>query len=201
MNINTVLLILFWLSFFAFHSLLAALPVKARLMRWMGLTARGYRLLYVILSSLHLLAIFIFSATIRSKYIFLPGGFSKFVALTLASLGIVICRHAFKSYDGKAFLGLSDLSEEENFRADGLLQYVRHPLYAGSIVLIIGFFLYIPNVANLISTSLMILYFIVGIYFEEQKLLTVFGEDYRKYKMKTPMLFPRLGRARKIRNY
>ena len=166
MNFNTLLLILFWVSFFVAHSLLAALPVKEWIMRWVGISAKNYRLQYVLLSFLHLVAIFIFTVAIRSPYLFQPGEISRFIGLALAASGIVICQRAFKSYDGKAFFGLTDLKGEEAFKTEGLLHYVRHPLYAGSIVLLIGFFLYIPNIANLVSVALMILYFIICIRFE-----------------------------------
>jgi protein-S-isoprenylcysteine O-methyltransferase Ste14 len=36
------------------------------------------------------------------------------------------------------------------------------------------------------------LYFIIGAYFEERKLLRDFGEAYAEYKRRTPMLIPGL---------
>jgi protein-S-isoprenylcysteine O-methyltransferase Ste14 len=101
---------------------------------------------------------------------------------------------AFKSYDTMAFLGLGSLSKEEEFKTDGLLKYVRHPVYSASILILTGYFLFDPKWSTLISVSMLILYFIVGSRFEERKLIRQFGEKYIEYKRKTPMLIPRFWR-------
>jgi protein-S-isoprenylcysteine O-methyltransferase Ste14 len=185
-------LIALWLTFFLLHSLLASNPVKESITKRLGISLRTYRLQYVILSILHLLLIFAFTAFLDSNYLIQPGPWSNYLGLMLGGLGAVIVLKAFKSYDGKAFFGLSDLSGEQRFTTEGLLKHVRHPLYSGSIVLLLGFLIYIPNVGNLISVSLMIVYFIIGIRFEEKKLIKQFGKDYEDYKKSTPMLVPRI---------
>ena len=98
---------------------------------------------------------------------------------------------AFKSYDTKAFLGIGSMEKEEDFRTDGLLQHVRHPLYSGLILLLIGYFFFNPITSTGFSGGMMILYIIIGIQFEERKLIKRFGDKYIVYKKKTPMLIPK----------
>jgi len=156
-----------------------------------GITSQSYRLIYVIIAILSLFAILIFSSIIDSGFVFYPNNFLKLVGLLLAGWGVVIVKIAFKSYDTKAFLGIGSLAPEDEFRTDGLLKKVRHPLYSGSILLLAGYFLFSPKLSVLISVSMMIIYFLVGIQFEENKLIKAFGERYIEYKKKTPMLIPR----------
>jgi protein-S-isoprenylcysteine O-methyltransferase Ste14 len=109
----------------------------------------------------------------------------------IAGWGIVISKAAFKSYDTKAFLGLGSLTPEDEFRTDGLLKKVRHPLYSGSILLVTGYLIFSPKLSSLITVSMMIIYLLIGIQLEEKKLIKAFGEKYLEYKNKTPMLIPR----------
>ena len=120
----------------------------------------------------------------------------KLLGLILAGWGVIVMKIAFKSYNTKAFLGLGSLNPESEFKSDGLLKYVRHPLYSGSILLLLGYFLFNPAWNTLISVGMMILYFIVGTQFEEKKLIKTFGDRYLEYKKNTPMLIPKFWKKR-----
>ena len=48
-----------------------------------------------------------------------------------------------------------------------------------------------PSLSNLISCSCITVYTIIGIYFEEKKLVKDFGESYIQYRDETPMLIPK----------
>jgi protein-S-isoprenylcysteine O-methyltransferase Ste14 len=148
-------------------------------------------MIYVIIATLTLVGIFVYSSMTESEHIFAPNKPLKLTGLIIAGWGFIIAKTGFKSYDTKAFLGLGDLKPEEEFKTDGLLQKVRHPLYAGSILLVIGYFLFDPKLTTLISSSLIIIYFLIGIQLEEKKLIRTFGSKYLDYKKKTPMLIPK----------
>jgi len=184
-----VWLALFWILYFTLHSVLAMVSVKNRFFS-MGVSPMKYRLRYNIIALLTLIPIIVYSSTITSEYVISPDKLMKYTGLLLAGWGVVIARAAFKSYDTKAFLGLHNLEKENVFTKSGLLKYVRHPLYSGSILGIIGYFLYTPKLSALISSILIIVYFIVGIHFEEKKLIGQFGQAYLDYKKSTPMLIP-----------
>ncbi|MDZ7606813.1 MAG: isoprenylcysteine carboxylmethyltransferase family protein [Cyclobacteriaceae bacterium] len=185
-----------WISYFIIHGVLAATAVKNRF-KAMNISPVRYRLVYNIIALLLLLPIIFYSSAVESEYVFVPGKMTKFAGLLAAGWGIVIARAAFKSYDTKAFLGLHSLEKENEFATSGLLKYVRHPLYAGSILFVIGYFLYTPKLSSLISSSLIIVYFLVGIHFEEKKLISQFGQAYLDFKKSTPMLIPRFSKRQK----
>lgn len=187
---NYFWLIFSWIIYFTLHSVFALQSLK-NVFYSIGLKPHTYRLIFNIFGLVLLLPIIVISSTIESSFVIAPNNFIKFSGLILAAWGIIIAKIAFKSYDTKSFLGLSDLSAEAEFKTDGLLKSVRHPLYSGSILLILGYFLFNPKLSTLISTVMLILYFIIGIQFEEKKLIKTFGEKYLKYKKETPMLIPR----------
>jgi protein-S-isoprenylcysteine O-methyltransferase Ste14 len=95
--------------------------------------------------------------------------------------------------DTLSFVGLRQLFEEEKpgqLVTRGLYTLIRHPLYLFSML-----FLWLSpsmSVNSLVFNFGVTLYFIIGAYFEERKLLRDFGEAYAEYKKKTPFLIPGL---------
>jgi protein-S-isoprenylcysteine O-methyltransferase Ste14 len=72
----------------------------------------------------------------------------------------------------------------------GLHEYVRHPLYSGTLLFIWSLFLVFPLLSNLIAFLIITVYVFIGIRLEERKLELEFGENYKKYARITPMLIP-----------
>jgi protein-S-isoprenylcysteine O-methyltransferase Ste14 len=108
----------------------------------------------------------------------------------IASFGVYVCHAAFKNYRLREFIGLT--SKEPELIIKGALQYVRHPLYSGLILISLGFFLFSPSLSAAISVGSIWLYLVVGIRLEEKKLVEEFGDDYLKYKKSTPAIIPKL---------
>jgi protein-S-isoprenylcysteine O-methyltransferase Ste14 len=70
----------------------------------------------------------------------------------------------------------------------GLYHYVRHPLYTFSLLI-----LWLSPTMTLNSFIVYLaltIYILIGIVFEERKLLREFGEEYANYRSITPMLIP-----------
>ena len=72
----------------------------------------------------------------------------------------------------------------------GAFSLVRHPIYLGAILVYLGMIL---MTLSLFSAALWVL--IIGFYwyisrYEELLLIDIFGDEYRDYKKKVPMLFP-----------
>ena len=74
----------------------------------------------------------------------------------------------------------------------GLYNYVRHPLYTATLLLIWSIFFLHPSLSNLISGLCITIYTVIGIHYEEKKLISSFGESYIQYRSETPMLIPKL---------
>jgi protein-S-isoprenylcysteine O-methyltransferase Ste14 len=95
--------------------------------------------------------------------------------------------------DVLSFVGLRQLIEEEkkgDLVINGLYRYVRHPLYTFSLAIL--WLAPSMTVNSFIVYAALTIYVLVGIIFEERKLLREFGQEYAAYKSITPMLLPGL---------
>ena len=80
------------------------------------------------------------------------------------------------------------------FTVPFLYKYVRHPLYLGLVLA----FWSAPTMSTgrFFFAVLFTLYIFKGIRLEEKDLITHFGERYRKYARKVPMIIPLLGKKK-----
>ena len=88
---------------------------------------------------------------------------------------------------------LGYLHRNRELCTSGPYAYVRHPLYLGSFVLLLGYSFMVNN-PYLVAGAVMAT---VGIYTavirrEEQAMTTTFGGQYEAYRQAVPMLLPRL---------
>ena len=184
------LLAIMWIGYFSLHSLLARSGVKQKVLQQFPSFTSAYRLFYSLVALLGLGGILYYNALISGERWFPSYTLTKFVALMLASWGVIVIRLSFKQYKLKEFLGLKPENAGEDLQTGGLLSYVRHPMYAGTILVAAGFWLYLPTTANLITSLAIILYILVGIQLEEQDLEEQYGAEYKAYKKRVPMLVP-----------
>ena len=179
-----------WALYFVLHSLLAADKVKEWAGRTWGSAFRYYRLVYSIISTAGLLGLLILNGNMEAELFFKKEGFVRFMSLLLTTFGVMTIQLAFRHYPLKSFLGFEP--EKMELKIEGILKYVRHPVYAGLILVITGFFLFLPNLPTLISCLCMLGYLPVGIWLEEKKLMAAFGEKYMNYRKNVPSIIPRL---------
>jgi len=60
----------------------------------------------------------------------------------------------------------------------------------GTFLFIWGLFIFMPYASLLISNLIITCYTLIGIRFEEQKLLREFGQPYEEYKKRVPKIIP-----------
>ncbi len=192
---NISLLILAWALFGLTHSLFANKLVKDKLTEAIPNYKRYYRFSYNIFALISLGGILVFSTLLPTSTLFESSVIWEFIGLMFATYGLLISRIALKSYGIREFLGIDFNDAPVSFKKlkrSGLLAYVRHPLYCGTILLFLGVVFYFPTVANLVNFISVFTYILVGIYFEERKLVYEYGEEYKSYKAQVPMLLPSL---------
>lgn len=189
---NIVLTIIFWVFYFFIHSFLADKFIKEKILNTLNLSTQTFRLVYSLISTLSLLPIFYFLSSTKSDFLLPQTQTLKFISLALSTWGVIIIKMAFKNYPLREFLGLKNTQTEFELVQLGILKYVRHPIYTGTILLFIGFWLFIPNILNLVTVLCTFLYLPIGIRLEEQKLIDEYGDDYLKYMEKVPALIPNL---------
>ena len=181
---------LLWLSFGLLHSVLAARGVKNILANWTG---QRYRLFYNVFATLHTTLVLLLGMWLTRDIapFVLPAAIDIILMVCLV-LGIVLGAVSLRAYDLGVFSGLSSRDmDSEKLRTDGLHSYVRHPLYSALFLVFIGL---AGTPFGLLTALLGSAYLVLGTLSEEQKLIDLYGDDYRKYRREVPAFVPWRGR-------
>lgn len=179
------------------HSLLASLGFKELLRRYFGAGfMRFYRLLYNLFAVISFLPALYLMVSLPDQPLYQvppPWGYLMRAGQGISLLLLIV---SVLQTDVLSFVGLRQLFEEQKqgtLVTRGLYRLVRHPLYTFSL-----FILWLSPSMSLNSFIVYLaltIYILIGIIFEERKLLREFGQDYASYRATTPMLIPgvRLG--------
>lgn len=187
-------LIAAWLGYFIVHSLLASLSVKTWVaVHWPWLMP-WYRLFFNTMAVVLLVIPFYLTWAIGGETVFAWKGIWWWVGNGLALAALTGFLYSLRHYDSSEFLGLRQhrdgeqrVEDQERFRVSPLHQHVRHPWYFLGLILI---WTRDMTAAMLVSSVMMTLYFVVGSWLEERKLLAYYGEAYREYRRRVPGLLP-----------
>lgn len=77
-----------------------------------------------------------------------------------------------------------------SLHTQGILQRLRHPWYSAGLVLL---WTRTPSfdLSDLVTSIILTLYLLIGAWWEEKKLVAVYGQAYRDYQKSVPMFWPR----------
>ena len=151
---------------------------------------RGDRSLWFI--TLGMVAAFYLSPV---EYLYLPASLPRnawlaFSGLGLVALGIVLFVWARRAL-GKSYSGHVSVKTGQALVQSGPYRLIRHPAYAGYLLMALGLSLGYASLAGLASILVLLLPGLVYRMSVEEKLLTGhFGEAYRQYMHRTKRLIP-----------
>lgn len=188
---------MFWLIFAIIvwgivHSLLASMGLKDVLRRVFGDGfMKFYRLFYNVFAVISFLPILYLLAALPDRNLYeVPTPFAYLMRVGQAASALLLLIAVVQT-DLLSFAGLRQLFEEEKkgpLITGGLYRLVRHPLYTFSLLIL--WLSPTMSLNSFIVYSALTMYILVGIFFEERKLLGEFGQEYARYRSTTPMLIP-----------
>jgi protein-S-isoprenylcysteine O-methyltransferase Ste14 len=190
------LLVIVWITWCALHSALVSLSLTEPLRKRFPDASRYYRIVYNVVSVVTLLPVLLYTFSLRGTPIFSWQGPWRFVQMAMAVSALVFFLAGARHYDLFQFLGLRQLKDEKacsvltddcSLDTSGVLSLVRHPWYAGGILIIWAR----PLDTSAILTNFVLTgYFVVGTRLEERKLTAQFGQEYADYQQRVSMFLP-----------
>ena len=191
---NHIILVVCWLLFGLFHSVLAANWWKRLVQQRLGAQYKYYPFSYSVFAAVTLIAILVYQVSLQSQLLYVAPGWVKLLLCLplvagLYTMGLMIRKYFF-SLSGISVFYTKQASAE--LELGGLNRYMRHPLYSGTLLTIWSLFFISPSIKNVLACLVLTLYTVWGARLEEKKLVAQFGEKYIAYKKRVPMLLPRL---------
>lgn len=96
-----------------------------------------------------------------------------------------------------AWRALYDARKNHRLATTGPYAKIRHPQYAGFILIMTGFLLQWPTLVTLAMYPILVLVYVRLARREEADAVAEFGEQYRRYMAMTPAFIPGTGNSRK----
>lgn len=176
----------------AIHSWLASLAAKGIWRRFLGAPgSRAYRLGYNAWALVSFIPVLWLMRVLPDRVLYFVGVPWRYVMIAGEIAAACLLFLAVLPTDPLHFAGVRQLLQDDvppRLVTDGFYQWVRHPLYLFGLLILWLSPLMTINVLTVISG--LTAYVFIGARFEEQRLLREFGEDYRAYRERTPMLIP-----------
>jgi protein-S-isoprenylcysteine O-methyltransferase Ste14 len=200
--VDVLIIIALFTTFGISHSFLASSKFKEQLTKAIGEKIAFYRLFYNVSSLIIFYFLYVISPKPAVEIYDLPFPYD-IIVYTLQVISLFGFIWSSQYINLKEFIGLSqitrylngtydksDLDESSELKIEGALKYCRHPIYLFSIL----FLLFRPSMDlfYLIFFIIMTLYFIIGSYFEERKLVHKFGSKYSNYQKNVKRLIPKI---------
>jgi methanethiol S-methyltransferase len=189
---NHLILILLWSVYCILHSLMASSGFKQKLVSLLGTRFKYYRLFYTLFAFLFLVFILYYQFNIETSRAFESSYYTRLAGILVGISGLIIMITCIKKYF-MSLSGLLSLVKETSYNTliiTGIHKYVRHPLYLGTFGFIWGAFLCYPFWTILIADTIITLYTLIAIRFEEAKLVKEYGKSYKEYQQRVPKLIP-----------
>jgi len=154
-----------------------------------GKSFDNHSLLFLVISGIILVAAGAVELYLRQpqfSWVFFLIGFPLFVIGT-------IVRMAGQNNLDKQFTIAVKIVDNHELITDGIHSYIRHPMYTGMFLMLIGLCLALQSFAGILVTILLVIPAgVYRVYVEEKVLLKFFGKKYSDYMKKTKRFLPYL---------
>ena len=127
----------------------------------------------------------------RGWPLFLPGVVVITVANVLCAVGILLLLVAVGTIKSTAQVA-PEPKPGSQLVSRGVYRYLRHPIYTGIVLTVVGLFLKKPTWPMALMSVVILVFLAVKVRYEE-KLLTAFYPNYPEYRKQTGGLLPGLG--------
>jgi protein-S-isoprenylcysteine O-methyltransferase Ste14 len=197
-SLNYVYAVLGWVLWCTIHSTLISITVTEYMKGKLGDGFRFYRLLYNALSVATLIPLIYYSRMIHDAPVFRWAGPLAIVQILLLAASIYLFIVGGRHYSWAQFSGIAQiragrahgsLARGDSFVVSGVHRIIRHPWYLGGILIV---WAQDMSISTILINMVISVYFIVGSFLEERKLVREFGDKYREYQQTVSMLFPSL---------
>lgn len=177
--------------------MLASFTVKNAAKKFLGRFFAFYRLFYVILSVVSLIAVWFFVPQPKGS-LYYVGGNLFYLFKGTQTVAIMAFAFALTQFDMEEFLGINDARQfysarlndnrREPLNTGGFFAYVRHPLYLLTMTVLWTD----PDMTIwwFVLSLCFSVYLIIGSFFEERKLAAIYGEEYRQYQRRVRRFLP-----------
>jgi len=180
------------------HSLFASLTVKNKAAHFFGkyFYERWYRLIYNIIAVVTILPVLLLIASSSDQLLWNLTDPWNWVFRGIQVLSVIGLGFALLQTGSMIFFGLQQLitgqkpPAGQDLVTSGTYRWVRHPIYTFSLAIL----WFSPSFTlNSLAFALgATAYVLVGMIFEERKLVAEYGQIYLEYKKRTPALLPGL---------
>ncbi|MEJ2421440.1 MAG: NnrU family protein [Acidobacteriota bacterium] len=186
-----------WAVWCVVHSLLAAAWFKRLLEQRLGTRYGFYRLAYNVFSVITVVPVAYLQWSLKGPAVLVWRGPWIAAAVLINVAATVLFVAGARAFDLADFLGFRGAGaalrgvpwrEDGGMQEYGILRWMRHPWYAGAILVLWGHNL---DAAGIAASAALTAYLLVGAWLEERKLLVVFGHAYREYRRRVPAFYPR----------
>ncbi|UQD50993.1 isoprenylcysteine carboxylmethyltransferase family protein [Bacillus methanolicus] len=178
-----------WVIFWAYW-LLSGLETRSKIKKEKSGENPLYRIVHVTLEAFSILIVIVrFNRVLIWKEIIAGNSIVDFVGLIIVFVGLMFSIWA-KLVLGKNWSGAIQKVEKQELVKSGPYKYIRHPIYTGIIVGLIGSLIINRNFSSLFAVIIVTVLYIVKVNKEQKFLIKEFGEQYTEYIKKSWALFP-----------
>jgi protein-S-isoprenylcysteine O-methyltransferase Ste14 len=199
-------LVLLWTAWCFLHSFMITLTFTGFVRKHFEKAYQYYRIFYNFTALVTLIPVLAYAFSVQEPPVFRWEGSLRIIQGLLIASALVLFIGGARRYDLAQFIGIRQVRKNsgcnvltDNCLLDtgGILGMVRHPWYAGGILIVWARNL---DVAAILTNLVITGYFFIGAFLEERKLQAEFGDEYIDYQQNVSMLFPIKWVMKKIRS-